>query len=1356
MKQWYLIILALILSLCATAQQNYPVRFDWGTVFFPENYTDVLKKNELKSAEVINGRYVRFIQCTRVPDASLRSVAEAGGVEFLGYLQVGAYLISLPEQYDLAKLAPLQVRSIVPVQAAWKMARSLREQPYGAWAVHEGMIDLNVQVYPHISIARGAELCRQNGFTVLQEGNQNGYLELRLPIENIDALSSMPFIRYLELVPPPGEPEDTRGRSLHRANLVDSDHAFGKHYNGDGVRVMVRDDGIVGPHADFKGRLDNRADLNDVANHADWVSGAMAGAGNIDPRAKGMAPGAKVYVVDYNPSFQDQTLNLHLDENVTITNTSYSNNCNAGYTLFSQTVDDQMFEHPTLTHVFSAGNMGTANCQYGAGSGWGNITGGHKMAKNAFLVANLIADGTLSNSSSRGPAYDGRLKPDISAMGTDVFMTQPNNTYSSDSGTSFSAPAVAGCLAQLTQAFKVTNNGQEPSAALLKAAVLNTANDLGNVGPDFKFGWGHINTWRALRLLEENRWTPGQTDQGGLDTHTLQIPGGLKQARVMIYWTEPPAEPNAAVSLINDLDLSLLAPDGTVLKPWLLNPNPLISSLNAPATTGRDSLNNMEQVAINNPAAGQYTVRVAGTAVPFGPQSYMLVWEFIDEAVKITYPAGGEGFVPLISERIHWDAYGVTENFTLRYSANNGDTWTTIATVNAGKRLYDWVIPDVVSGRVLLSITRGLQSDTTDYAFNIAPRPINLSVDKVCPDSMTVSWFEGTDSLSYDVYLLGKKYMEIVGTTGGLSYTFPILDAGQEQWFSVRCSQPGGLTGARAIAMNWPGGLKNCDQAYDLTVKQLESPDPGGVIACGSTEKTLSVLVQNTGLNDANGAIIHFQIGQQAPVSEALPFLAAGAFVTHTFQSPVLFNTNGTLPLKIWTEFPTDIAPFNDTLKVSLRVATQPFGAYFTEDFESSPQLPLGWTLQNPDNDLGWQLVKYTGLIGAGGSSTRALVLNCYSYDGAFGAEDYTYLVPMDFSGLDNPSLIFDIAYAPFGTSSDSVRVEVFPGCDLTAPPVVLWAKGGAGLATDVATNVSFYPNAASDWRTEVVALGQFAGQSLLIRFASVNDFGNNIYLDNIGIQNLTPVQPDAHFSASVDSICRLDTIYYQALTTEPSTDLSWSFGLQALPVSAIGAGPHAVRYVTPGIKTVSLIATNPFGADTIIQLIEVLNFPTANFTTQVNAQTVAFTNTSSNALSYLWAFGDGANSTATNPVHTYPGSGAYTVTLTSTNECKVVTKVVTVMTTSGVSDLSAQFSLRILPNPTEGDFRVEIQSQTAPGPVLFQLFDAQGRLVKTVKTIAGQTITSIPFEGLHLPKGLYQLRVETDKGVGTWKIAVQ
>ena len=267
-----------------------------------------------------------------------------------------------------------------------------------------GLIDLNVQVYPHISIARGAELCRQNGFTVLQEGNQNGYLELRLPIENIDALSSMPFIRYLELVPPPGEPEDTRGRSLHRANLVDSDHAFGKHYNGDGVRVMVRDDGIVGPHADFKGRLDNRADLNDVANHADWVSGAMAGAGNIDPRAKGMAPGAKVYVVDYNPSFQDQTLNLHLDENVTITNTSYSNNCNAGYTLFSQTVDDQMFEHPTLTHVFSAGNMGTANCQYGAGSGWGNITGGHKMAKNAFLVANLIADGTLSNSSSRGPA----------------------------------------------------------------------------------------------------------------------------------------------------------------------------------------------------------------------------------------------------------------------------------------------------------------------------------------------------------------------------------------------------------------------------------------------------------------------------------------------------------------------------------------------------------------------------------------------------------------------------------------------------------------------------------------------------------------------------------------------------------------------------------------------------------------------------------------------------------------------------------------------------------------------------------------------------------------------------------------
>src|SRR5690606_19263562 len=97
--------------------------------------------------------------------------------------------------------------------------------------------------------------------------------------------------------------------------------------------------------------------------------------------------------------------------------------CNAGYTTFTQTADRQVRQMPNLMHVFSAGNSGNSNCGYGAGPGWGNITGGIKAGKNVIAVGNVTALDVLSSSSSRGPASDGRIKPDICANGSSVYST---------------------------------------------------------------------------------------------------------------------------------------------------------------------------------------------------------------------------------------------------------------------------------------------------------------------------------------------------------------------------------------------------------------------------------------------------------------------------------------------------------------------------------------------------------------------------------------------------------------------------------------------------------------------------------------------------------------------------------------------------------------------------------------------------------------------------------------------------------------------------------------------------------------------------------------------------------------------
>ena len=84
--------------------------------------------------------------------------------------------------------------------------------------------------------------------------------------------------------------------------------------------------------------------------------------------------------------------------------------CNSGYTTLARQLDQQVHDRAQLTHVFSAGNSGSTDCGYGAGSGWGNITGGHKAGKNVIAVGNLSHTDALAGSSSRGPAEDGRYK----------------------------------------------------------------------------------------------------------------------------------------------------------------------------------------------------------------------------------------------------------------------------------------------------------------------------------------------------------------------------------------------------------------------------------------------------------------------------------------------------------------------------------------------------------------------------------------------------------------------------------------------------------------------------------------------------------------------------------------------------------------------------------------------------------------------------------------------------------------------------------------------------------------------------------------------------------------------------------
>ncbi len=809
LKGFSFLVLLFVFSL-AFAQNSNDIIFQNETYEMPENI-DTFQWNQMPESSILNNGYVGWIQFYETPSQQVQDLFKQNNLQLLEYIPHRTYLFYFPQNTSITLLKNNGVRTIVPVDGRAKLSEKLKSGDYDYWAMDGDNILVTLQYHKNVTDTYAINELERQQIIVKQNYKEHNILDLSIPNNCLETLSNLPFVKWVDLVVAPAVPDDTRGRSLHRANSLDTQMGAGRNYTGEGIGVMVRDDGRVGPHIDFEGRITNLTNISNQS-HGDGVAGIMAGAGNLLPSNRGMAAGADVYVVNYQSNFLDpSTVNLINDGTVQITNSSYSNGCNDGYTSITRTVDQQTLDTPTLLHVFSAGNSNGSNCNYGAGSQWGNITGGHKQGKNVIATANVFFDGSLVNSSSRGPAHDGRIKPDIAANGQNQISTNENNTYQSFGGTSGAAPGIAGISAQLYQAYGDLNGGDFPPSALIKATLLNTANEAGNIGPDYKFGWGIVNALQAVKLIEDGRYLSDEVTQGITNTHTINVPAGTTQVRFMVYWSDQAATPGANPALVNDLDLIVTDPSNNTYEPWILDPTPDPITLNNPATNGPDHLNNMEQVLINDPAAGIYDLDISGFNVPVGPQEYFIVYELISDNVAMTYPNGGEHFQPFIAETLHWDEVNTTDDFVLEYSNDNGSSWNNIATVPNNTHFYSWTIPDEVGGNMLIRVTSGAYQDVSDATFNIAKAAINYNIVEVCPESASFEWTAVDGAESYDFYLLGEKYMEVVATTNTNSITIPIVDPNEEMWFAISAkNDTEGWEGERNRAKFYAGGILDC------------------------------------------------------------------------------------------------------------------------------------------------------------------------------------------------------------------------------------------------------------------------------------------------------------------------------------------------------------------------------------------------------------------------------------------------------------------------------------------------------------------------------------------------------------------
>lgn len=781
----------------------------------PEQFSDAL----------YNGKYYLWLQFNQLPTEIAKSQLQSTGVQLYDYLPSNTFIASFPLNYDYSLLNKFNVYAVTKPQYYYKIdQRLLNDLGAISWAANS---DNTVSILASFISGLSQETMLTTiqtmvpGVAVSRNVFSSQSVIIKTPVSNINTIAAIPLIVFVEPIAAPTVIEDQDGLAAHKNNvtLTSDNYVTGRKLDGSGAVIALGDDGFIGPHIDFTGRIQANASNTSASNtHGDHTAGIILGAGNFNPAIRGQAPGATLRAYDgYNDLSSFPT--IYTNNLVRITSHSLGQGCNSGYDSDAQYSDYQLRLYPLLMHVHSAGNSGTETCG-GITGGWRTITGGFKAGKNVITVANMDKANALAASSSKGPTADGRIKPDITAVGTDVMSTQPNNTFASMSGTSMACPAIAGSLAVLNQAYNKKYNA-EPNAGIIKAIALNTADDLGNAGPDFKFGWGSINMRRAVECIENGRFFSGSISQGATNTHTISIPANVEVAKIMVYWVDKEATVGVLPALVNDLDAKVISPTSVTNLPWKLfaGANPTAGSCNALADKGRDSLNNVEQVQLDFPNQGEYQLTVTGTAVPNGPQTYYVVYEYLySNEVVVTHPFGGETFVPLESQRIRWEATGNTGTFALSYTVDDGGTWYNInSSVSASQRYYDWIVPNFATHRAKVRVTRGAYSDISDTTFVILNTPTNISFTQVCNGSSAISWNAVTGATGYDVYKLGTKYMELLVSTTNTSILLNNIGNSQN-WYAVRATRGANANGRRSNAV---AHTNSSSVACSLPVKLL-------------------------------------------------------------------------------------------------------------------------------------------------------------------------------------------------------------------------------------------------------------------------------------------------------------------------------------------------------------------------------------------------------------------------------------------------------------------------------------------------------------------------------------------------------
>lgn len=519
--------------------------------------------------------------------------------------------------------------------------------------------------------------------------------------------------------------------------------------NGNTINLSVKEQQFDTTDIDFKGRiLPSLFAAPTGTSHASIMATMMAGGGNSWYNTKGAAWKSKLSSASFLNLLPEPD-SYYQSSGIFIQNHSYGTVIENYYGSEAAGYDASVISNNSLLHIFSVGNSGSATSttgNYAGIAGYSTLTGNFKQAKNIITVGHIDSFGIVLSPSSKGPAYDGRVKPELVAFGED--------------GSSGATALVSGVAAVLHQTYKEKTNGTMAPASLMKAVLLNSADDVDAAGIDFKSGYGSLNAYKAVHTILNGRYFQGTVSNNTQQQFPIIIPAGIKQVKLTLVWTDPQAIPNSAKALVNDLDVELKnKTTGTIWQPWVLNSSANITALQQPPSRKRDSLNTVEQITVDNPLAGVYELTVKGYAIPSGTQNFSIAYQLDSvDTFNWYFPTAADHLFPAQTNVLRFESGFNATSGRLEISTDNGTNWQLVSNnADITKGYYQLPTPDSF-GKALLRMTINNQSFTTD-TFTISKR-ITASVGFNCVDSFLIAWPKVATASAYQVYRLGAQYME--------------------------------------------------------------------------------------------------------------------------------------------------------------------------------------------------------------------------------------------------------------------------------------------------------------------------------------------------------------------------------------------------------------------------------------------------------------------------------------------------------------------------------------------------------------------------------------------------------------------